>query len=173
MWVSCLQEKGVYWRSDNFTLQMTKTNVEIRICKPVRNLFVLQTNEAKDFAMVTKAVQTTEQEPTWELLHSQLGQLNIEEIKKLSKMTTGFEIPLEHLSFFCEPFLLAKLVPHVSHQPTKRETQELTIVHTNLIGPITLTGYEGSRYCLLLTDDAIKIGGRTLKLFFQIDRPDF
>lgn len=33
--VSRLREKGVYWRSDNFTLRMTKTEAEIGICKLV------------------------------------------------------------------------------------------------------------------------------------------
>ncbi len=89
---------------------MTKTDAEIGICKLVTSLFVLQTNEAQDFEMVTKAVQTTGQKPTWELLYARLGHLSIERIKKLSKMTTGFEIPLEHLSLFC---VLAKQVRHV------------------------------------------------------------
>ncbi len=43
---------------------MTKTDAEIGICKLVESLFVLQTNEAQDFAMVTKAVQKTGQKPT-------------------------------------------------------------------------------------------------------------
>ncbi len=81
---------------------MTKTDVEIGICKLVGSLFVSQTNEAQDFAMVTKAVQTTGQKPTCELLNARLGHLSTEGIKNLSKMTTGFEIPLEHPSFFCE-----------------------------------------------------------------------
>lgn len=74
--VSRLCEKGVYWRSDNFTLRMTKTDAEIRICKLVGSLFVLQTNEVQDVAMVTKAAQNIRQKPTWELLHARLGHLN-------------------------------------------------------------------------------------------------
>ena len=123
----------------------------------VGSLFVWQTNEAQDFAMVTKEVQTTAQKTTWEFLHARLGQLSIEGIKKLSKITTGFEIPLEHPSFFCELCVLAKQVRHVSHQPSKRETQTLAMVDTNLIGPITTTGYDSFMYCLLLTDDATRI----------------
>ncbi len=120
--VSCLQEKRVYWRSKNFTLRMTKTDEEIRICKLVGSLFVLQKKEAQDFAMVSKAVQTTWQKATRELLHARLCQLSIEWIKKLSKMIIGFEIPLKHPSFFCEPFVLVKQVRHISHKPSKKET---------------------------------------------------
>ncbi len=133
---------------------MTKTDAEIGICMFVGSLFVLQTNEEQDFAMVTRAVQTTAQKTTWEFLHSRLGHLSIEGIKKLSKITTGFEIPLEHPSFFCELCVLAKQVRHVSHQPSKREIQTLAMVDTNLIGPIKTTGYDGYRCFLLLTDDA-------------------
>ena len=169
--VSCLQEKGVYWRSDNFTFWMTKTNAEIVIRKLVGSLFVLQTNKAQDFAIVTKAVQTTWQKPTWELLHAPLGHLSIEEIKKLSKITTRFEILLEHPSFFCELFVLAKQVRHVSHQPSKRETQALAMVHTNVIGSITPTGYDDSRYYLLLTDDATRITeGELFKIKSQVQQ---
>ena len=133
---------------------MTKTDAEIGICKLVGSLFVLQKKEAQDFAMVSKAVQTTWQKPTRQLLNARLCHLSIERIKKLSKMTIGFEIPLEHPSFFCEAFVLAKQVCHISHKPSKKVTQVLAMVHTDLIGPITPTGYDGSRYCLLLIDDA-------------------
>ncbi len=111
--VSRLREKEVYLCSDNFTLWMTRTKAEIRICKLVGSLFLLQTNEAQDFAMVTKSVQKTGQKPTWDLLHARLDHLSIKRIKKLSKMTTGFKIPSDHPSFFCEPCVLAKQVRHV------------------------------------------------------------
>ena len=39
--VSRLWEKGVYWRSDNFTLRITRTNAEIGMYKLVGSLFVL------------------------------------------------------------------------------------------------------------------------------------
>lgn len=121
------------------------------------SLFVLQTNEAQDFAMVTKAAQNIWQKSTWELLHALLGHLSIDGIRKLSKMAIGLEIPSEPVSFFCEPCVFAKQVRHISHQPSERETQALARVYTDLIGPITPTGYDGSRYCLLLTDDATRM----------------
>ncbi len=101
---------------------MTRTDAEIGINKLVGSLFVLQTNKAKNFAMVIKAVQKTGQKPTWGLLYACLGHLSIERIKKLSKITTGFEIPSKHPSFFCEPCVLAKQVGYMSHQPSERET---------------------------------------------------
>ena len=41
-----LREKGVYWQSDDFTLQMIKTDAIIGVCKIMGSLFVLQTEEA-------------------------------------------------------------------------------------------------------------------------------
>lgn len=62
--VSRLHKKGLYWRSDNFTLQMIKADAEIEICNIVGSLFVLQTEEAQDFVMVTKVVKDICQKPT-------------------------------------------------------------------------------------------------------------
>ena len=63
--VSRSWKKGVYWRSDNFMLQMTKTDAEIGVCKIMGSLFVLQTEEAQNFAIVTKVVKNVCQKPTW------------------------------------------------------------------------------------------------------------
>lgn len=62
--VSRLREKEVYWRSDDFTLRMTKTDAKIEVCKIVGSLFVLQTEEAQDFAMITKVAKNVRQKPT-------------------------------------------------------------------------------------------------------------
>lgn len=45
VFVPRLYEKKIYWRSDNFTLQMTKTDAKMKVCKIVRSLFVLQTEK--------------------------------------------------------------------------------------------------------------------------------
>ena len=86
-------------------------------------------------------------------------------------MTTGLDIPAELPSFFCEPCVLAKQVRHVSHQPNERETQALAMVHTDLISPITPAEYDGSRYYLLLTDDATRITeGELFKSKSQVEQ---
>ena len=41
VFLSSLQKKKIYWQLDNFIFQMTKTDVEIRVCKIVKSLFVL------------------------------------------------------------------------------------------------------------------------------------
>ena len=87
------------------------------------------------------------------MLHAHLDNLSIEGIKKLSKITTRFEIP----SFLYKLYILAKQVWHILHQLSKQEIQTLHMVHTDLIGPITASKYNRSRYCLFFTDDAIYI----------------
>lgn len=59
-----LREKRVYWRSDDFTLQITKTDAKIGVCKIMGSLFVLQTEEAQNFVMVTKIVKNVCQKST-------------------------------------------------------------------------------------------------------------
>ena len=136
---------------------MTKTDAEIGVCKIMESLFVLQIEEAQNFAMVTKVVKNVCQKPTWELLHGRLGNLGVDAIKKLRKMTTGLQIPANPPVFFCEPCVLAKQTRHVSQISSNREVEALAMVHTDLIGPITPTEYDGSKYCLLLTDDATRV----------------
>lgn len=155
--VSRLWEKSVYWCSNNFTLRMTKTDTKIGICKLVGSLFMLQTNKAQDFAMVTMAVQNIQQKPIWELLHARLGHPSIDGIKKLCKMTTRLDISTKLPSFFCEPCIFAKQIRHILHQPSEQETQALAMVHTDLISLITPAGYNGFRYYLFLTDNAIRV----------------
>lgn len=71
---------------------MIKTNAKIGVCKIAGSLFVLQTKKTQDFAIVTKVIKDIYQKPTWVLLYRQLGHLDVEAIKKLSKITTGLKI---------------------------------------------------------------------------------
>lgn len=84
----------------------------------------------------------------------QLGPVGIEAIKKLDKMVTRIKIPANPPVFFCESCVLTKQIRHISHKPGNRETKALAMVHTDLIGSITPMGYDGSKYCFFLTDDA-------------------
>ena len=63
VFVSQLWKKGVNWQSDDFTLQMIKSDAEISVCKIMGSLFILQTEKAQNFAMVTKVVKNVYQKP--------------------------------------------------------------------------------------------------------------
>ena len=162
MSVTRLRKKVVYQRSKYFTLYITNADADMEICKLVKSLYILQTNEVQDFAIITKAVQNSGQKQTWKLIHVRWGYLSIEEIQELSKMTTGSEIPLKHPSFFCKSCVLAKQIRYNLLQPSKQESKSLTMVHIDLIVPIIPIRYNHSRYWLLLTDDAIQITGSEL-----------
>ena len=72
-------------------------------------------------------------------------------------MTTGLHISANPPVFFCEPYVLAKQIRHVSQISNNRKVEAFAMVHTNLIGPIILTKYDGSKYCLLLTNNATRV----------------
>ena len=72
-------------------------------------------------------------------------------------MTTGLQILANPPVFFCEPYVLAKQIRHVLRISSNREIEALAMVHIDLIGPIMPTGYDRSKYCLLLTDDATRV----------------
>lgn len=132
---------------------MTKTNGKIEICKFVRSFFVLQINNAQDFVMITKIAQNIWRKPTWEMLYICLDHLSIDGIQKLSKIATGLEILFKSELIFYESYIFVKQIRYILYQLSKWEIQALARVYTNLIGPITPTGYNGFRYYLLLTDD--------------------
>ena len=83
--------------------------------------------------MVIKVIKNVCQKPTWELLHGQLGHLGVDIIKKLSKMTTGLQIPANPPIFFYELCILAKQIWYVSQISSNWEVEALAMVHTDQI----------------------------------------
>lgn len=151
--VKKLRNKHVYWRSDDLTLRVMRHDTEIGVAKSVGNLFVLQTTKAKEFALLT----THKDKFDWLTLHKRLGHLSLNNIKRLAPMVKGLEIPTDIPSDItlenCEACMLANSVKSVKHTPATRAKNRLDLVHIDLIGPITPTGYDGSKYGLCLTDD--------------------
>lgn len=80
----------------------------------------------------------------------------MEKIKKLSQMTTKLVISSNPPTFFCEIYILAKPMRHISYIPSDCKNKALAIVHIDLIKPIIPTRYDGSKYCLFLTNDTTR-----------------
>ena len=126
------------------------------------NLFILFTNDLYEFALLLQILNVTK--PDLKTIHCRLDHLNVDSIIKLISMPTGIEMPNSISKFFYEICVLAKQAKHISKCPAIRALLPGKRIYTDLVGPIIPMGYDGSKYGLLLTDDALRT---TTKVFFK------
>lgn len=76
---------------------------------------------------------------------------------KLIFMSTGLEILDNITKFFFRTYVITKQVKHIAKSPATRTLIFGEVIHIDFVRPITPTGYNRSKYSLLLIDDAIRI----------------
>lgn len=93
-----------------------------------------------------------------ELWHRRYGHLSEKNLELIAKknMVTGFDkcAVKDSREMFCEPCIEAKQTrkPFVSCSE-KRATRVLELIHTDVCGPVTPVGHDGSRYYVSFIDD--------------------
>lgn len=63
-------------------------------------------------------------------------------------------MPKSISKFFCETYVLAKQTKQIPKSPPTRALIPGERIYIDLVGQITPIGYDGSKYVLLLTDNA-------------------
>ena len=149
-----LREKGIYWRSDDFTLRKMQDQSEVAIGKLIGNLSIFSTNDWYEFALLSQIANVTK--PDIKIIYCCLGHSNVDSIIKLISMSTGIEMPNSISKFFCKICMLAKQAKHISKDPATKALLPGERIYTDLVGPITPIRYDGSKYGLLLTNDALR-----------------
>lgn len=147
--------KGIYWRSDDQTLRVVKTNKEVGVSRIVGDLYVVVTELQKDaflFGTHVASASVAVSQPI-ELLHNRLGHLNVQDIRKLIHVATGIEIRNQYMPDVCDGCAQGKHTIDINHQAASRAVLAYDLVHLDLLGPITPTGYDGTKYAAFLTDD--------------------
>jgi transposase InsO family protein len=91
---------------------------------------------------------------TW---HRRLGHLNYESVKHLAQMSSGMDLTGQEEQGHCEPCSLSKLQRAYSRTPSQRAEGVFELIHSDLVGPITPTGYDGARYYVTFTDDYTRL----------------
>lgn len=73
-------------------------------------------------------------------------------------MSTELKMPnsITQLSFFCKTCILAKQVKYIPNGLNTKVGIPGGILHTDLVGLVIPIGYNGSKYGLLLTNNAIR-----------------
>lgn len=127
---------------------------EVAVSKLMGNLFIFSTNNLYEFALLSQISNVVKSDI--ETIHRRLGHLKVDNIIKLISMSTGIEMPNSISKFFCETCVLAKQAKNISKGPAIRALLPEKRIHTDLVGSITLIGYDDSKYGLLLTNDALR-----------------
>lgn len=148
-----LEEKEIYWCSNDFTLQKMEDQSKVTIGKLMGNLFILSTNDLCEFALLSQILNVTKSDI--KTIYHCLGHLNVDSIINLISIFTRIEMLNSISKFFCKTCVLAKQAKHILKNPATKALFPGKRIYTDLIGPITFIGYDGSKYSLLLTDDAL------------------
>ena len=114
-----LHQQDVYFHSDNLTLQLSSINKELRYSEELDNLFILKTlksSQLNSIALISRVASVSiSKTQSIEILHKQLGHLDIHDVKKLINMTTSMKIGSNSMSDMCKDCVQDKQTQNVSH----------------------------------------------------------
>ena len=88
---------------------------------------------------------------TWQ---QRTGHLNYDSLKSLSRLVEGMDIKgNKKPEGVCEVCTKGKQTKLLHNQTRHRATRPLQLVHSDIMGPINITSYDGRRYILTFVDD--------------------
>jgi len=145
-----IKRKGIYIDGKTETLRYSHNDHEI--CKfqslhSAMRICTILTGRA-----MTAAAQSID---VW---HRRLGHIGLDNVRKTAQITKGIEIGPKYGPKIekpaCKPCIISKAVRTQSKQPQQRCEHAFDKLHVDLLGPITPTGYDGSNWAMIKTDDA-------------------
>lgn len=104
--------------------------------------------------MVAASVRVATSLGIW---HRRLGHLNCNSVKQLAQMSEGMELTGEKEQGACEACSLSKLQKAYNLESGGKANGVFELIHSDLVGPITPAGYEGSRYYVSFVDDYTRL----------------
>jgi Reverse transcriptase (RNA-dependent DNA polymerase)/Integrase core domain/GAG-pre-integrase domain len=99
---------------------------------------------------VAKAAIGKEEMDVW---HRRMGHLGEANVRKLAGMVEGMSVDMQTTVGVCQSCLEGKQTRTVSHEPRKRATEPLELIHSDTTGQITPTSLGGANYAGTFTDD--------------------
>jgi len=135
---------------DTTTFLMQQNGITLGYAPLDGGLFSLQLANMMFAASVTAP-------PSIETWHRRLGHLNYESVKHLARMSNGMDLTGQEEQGHCEPCSLSKLQRAYTRTPSQRAEGVFELIHSDLVGPITPTGYDGARYYVTFTDDYTRL----------------
>lgn len=165
--LALLNDNKIYLDNENETLYDSKTKEILASTQRWRKSFLLKLLNLSDAAVhLTRADERVYQGPhvyqtvntpslpltTW---HKRLGHLNLVALRKyLNELGISFvNDGKDHVWDSCQRAEATKIY---NQEPQERSQHPYQFIHTDLVGPITPTGFSGERYFLTFTDDCTR-----------------
>ena len=122
-------------------------------------LFILNTWEDYEEAvqLYGMAAYGTSNSAVEQLWHRQMGHLGIQNLRKLQKMSLGLDLShIKQVDCVCEACLKGRMhdIPHRNSLTINAKPYE--VIFSDVEGPISKTGYDGSRYFVTFMDACTK-----------------
>lgn len=161
-----MNNSGIFYNNENKTLYDVKTRRTLAHAQRWRNSYLLKPLNLSDSAVfLTRIDDETYQYPpstyvttsneklllsTW---HKRLGHLNFLSLKQhLKKLGTDYTD--DSNGYTCDSCQRAKATKDYNRRvPQRRAQYPYQFIHTDLVGPISPTGFGGERYFFTFTDD--------------------
>ena len=90
---------------------------------------------------------TIENNPILQLWHERMGHLGKQNLRKLTSMATGIDLTHDlRDECVCEACALGKMKAASHNSKIRSGKHPMDLIHTDIIGPIATTGYNGHRY---------------------------
>jgi transposase InsO family protein len=145
-----IKRKGVYIDGKTETLRYSRNDQEICRFQSLHSAMRICTVLTSQ-AMIAAAQSI-------DVWHRRLGHIGLENVRKTALITKGIQIrpkPLQQKEI-CKPCIISKAMRTQSKQPQLRSEHAFDKIHFDLLGPITPTAYDGSKWAMIKTDDATR-----------------
>ena len=125
-------------------------------------LYHLHAERAPDLAKSVEVVAATVNfdDPVWKW-HRRLGHLGFQNMLKLLDSSTGMDITAAQirtkLKAVCPVCAVTRALVKIPRDPAKRHAQQPgQMVHVDVWGPYPMSGFDGTKYFLFITDDCTR-----------------
>ena len=103
------------------------------------------------------AVYGTSNSAIEQLWHRRMGHLGIQNLRKLQKMLLGLDLSyIKKVDYVCEACLKGRMHDILYRNSLAVNAKLYEVIFSNVEGPISKTGYDGSRYFVTFTDACTK-----------------
>jgi hypothetical protein len=122
--------------------------------RAAHGLFLLHTWSDQQLAM---AAYSSSNDPIYRLWHERMGHLSMRNLKKLENMSTGLDLShLPHEDCTCEACLKGRMTDVSHRESLAKDAKAFEVIFSDVEGPMSVTGYDGSRYFVTFLDACTK-----------------
>jgi hypothetical protein len=154
---SCLEQvDGLKIVIENKCCSIFRNGIFYAECPLVNGLYVLDLEDKSVCNINVMRLRPNDLNPTF-IWHCRLGHINEKHIEQLHK--DGLLSSFDFESFeTCESYLLGKMTKALFTSHSKRASDLLGLVHTDVCGPISSIARGGFQYFITFTDDFSRYG---------------